>query len=142
MNAKRIIVIGAMAFAITIGGGIWSSDKASADSPEKPGTARVKELHCPVRQIAFVEKADFHEVLGAASGEEVYEALYNGKSLADIARDNGADIDDVIKLQIGELTEQLDARLASGSLSQDDYLAQRAELEDIVTSSAHGLAYR
>lgn len=137
MNAKRIIIIGTMAFAISIGGGIWSG-KASTAPLDKSDTAKFKADDRSGSPIAIVEPADFHEVLGAASNEEVYDALYNGKTLADIAAGNDADVGDVIALQIGELTEQLSERLRSGSLSYEDYLAQKEELPDIVRRSAFG----
>ncbi|MNI92988.1 hypothetical protein D3C73_1508680 [compost metagenome] len=61
--------------------------------------------------------------------------MYDGKSLVDIAAENGGNIGSVINLQVNQLTQQLDQRLASGSITQQQYAMQKAELKEIVTQS-------
>ncbi|MNC78493.1 hypothetical protein D3C75_1307140 [compost metagenome] len=53
----------------------------------------------------------------------------------DIAEENGGNIAGVIDLQVSQLTEQLNQRLASGSITRQQYTAQKAELKEIVTQS-------
>ncbi|MNC67173.1 hypothetical protein D3C75_1176460 [compost metagenome] len=53
----------------------------------------------------------------------------------DIAEESGGNIVSVIDLQVSQLTEQLDQRLASGSITRQQYAAQKAELKEIVTQS-------
>ncbi|MNH41633.1 hypothetical protein D3C79_1031690 [compost metagenome] len=65
----------------------------------------------------------------------MYEALYDGKSLKDIAAENGGNINSVINLQVAQLTQQLDSRLASGSITREQYTAQKAEVRELVTQS-------
>ncbi|MNY81751.1 hypothetical protein D3C86_2234750 [compost metagenome] len=67
--------------------------------------------------------------------------MYSGQSLAQIASANQGDVQQVIDLQLAELTQQLDERLAAGSLTQEQYEAQKAELPAIVASSVHGQRY-
>ncbi|PZD95382.1 hypothetical protein DNH61_12640 [Paenibacillus sambharensis] len=126
MSPKRIIVVGTIAFAITISSMI-GSDNANAQTAIAP-------------QIMKQDTGDgFLRALGAADEEEVYQALYTGMSLAELAESHNSDVQELIRLQIAELTAQLDERLASGSLTLEDYQAQKAELPEIIISSVFGL---
>jgi len=138
MSPKRIIMAGTVAFVITLA--MWSEesgasaaiaqlDKSSVRSNVKEACSTIQSADAPVT---------LREALGASSDEEVYDALYIGKSLADIAEENGADVQNVIDLQVAELTEQLDKRLASGSIPPDVYEAQKLEVADIITRSVYG----
>ncbi|AFC31417.1 hypothetical protein [Paenibacillus mucilaginosus] len=131
MKPKLVLVVGTMVLTITIGGGLWSKDS-------KEGPLRAVLEHTASRNIHTAQPADLLSTLGASSEEEVYDALLEGKSLAVIAESNGRDAREVVELQTAELAAQLDARLAGGSLGWDDYLAQRAELREIVERSVYG----
>lgn len=131
MSPKHIIIVGTMVFVITIGG--------LTKSPEARGSASI--LQSETELSLNTTEDDFLQALGASSDEEVYEALYNGKSLADVADEHHKDVKNIIRLQVAELTEQLNARLAAGSLTPEVYQAQKSELEDIVTKSAYGIKY-
>jgi hypothetical protein len=137
MNPKRIIIIGSMVFALTMGTGVWS-DEASASPLEEYGAYDIKEPEPPAPSVNVVMNDDLIEVLGVSSDEEIYDALYSGKSLAEIASANHMDVQNVIDLQIAQLTEQLNTRLASGNLSFDQYQAHKSELMEIITKSAYG----
>lgn len=129
MNPKQIIIVGTIAIVITLSGGIWT-DKANA---------KTKNTETPTQRINIEVQDALLHLLGVSSNEEMQEALYNGKSLADIAKDNNQDIRRVIALQLTEMTEQLDQRLTQGSITLDQYHAQRSELAEIVTRSVYGL---
>lgn len=137
MSPKRFILVGTMAFAISVGSSLWSSDTSSADPLGAIGT---KMKYPPLAAPKPASAADdhFRKLLGATSDEEIYEALYNGNSLADIAAAHDADVQRIIDLQIAELTEQLDARLERGSLTPAAYHAQKQELPEIIANSVHG----
>lgn len=84
--------------------------------------------------------ADTDELLDAlnlnpTSDEELYDALYEGKSLRNIAEEHGGNVTQVINLQVKQLTQQLEARLASGSITPQQFNAQKAELREIVAQS-------
>lgn len=127
MNAKRIIMLGTMAATISLGGGVWC-DKASASASGRPAAQIQQEK----------AKDAFHEALGTTSDDEIYQSLYNGRSLAAIAGDNRQDAGQIVDLQVSELAEMLDARLASGALSQRQYDGIKSELREIVTRSVYG----
>jgi hypothetical protein len=127
MNPKRIIIVGTMVVAMTLGGSSWSN-KIRASS--------VTESH----NVAAAAKDDLLQILKVSSNEEIYNAIYDGKSLADIANDNQVDVNNVVDLQIAQLTEQLDLRLASGNLTLQQYEAQKSELRDIITRSTYGVS--
>ncbi|MBW4084791.1 hypothetical protein [Paenibacillus sp. S150] len=124
MNIKRVMIVGTMIVAISFGGTTWGKPVVSASPVAKWSTASV------------ADKDDLLEALNQSSDEELYNALYDGKSLKDIAEENGGDIDSVVHLQVSQLTQQLDQRLASGSITRQQYTVQKAELKEIVTQSA------
>ncbi|WP_409343995.1 hypothetical protein [Paenibacillus sp. MBLB4367] len=140
MDPKRMFIASAMAFAITVGT-LLCDEEANANNTtvclDKSGVQGKSKSTAPSAQQA-AEEDSLHNVLGVSSEEELYDALYKGRSLADIAYDNDKEVQGVIELQIAELTEQLDKRLTDGSISTDIYQAQIAELNDIVTKSVYG----
>lgn len=142
MSPKRMIMISTMAFAIALSTTLWSEDtSASTYIPSDQSNNYNKQNKNKGQAIYSVDQDPLQQILGLSSEEDIYESLSNGQSLADIANANNADIQQVIELQTAEMTEQLDQRLASGSISQDVYEAQKAELTSIITSSVYGLKY-
>ncbi|WP_379157892.1 hypothetical protein [Paenibacillus sp. sgz5001063] len=123
MNIKRVMIVGSMIVAISFSGTTWGKPVASASPVAKWSVTNV------------AEKDDLLEALNQSSDEELYDALYDGKSLKDIAAENGGNIGSIINLQVKQLTQQLDQRLASGSITPQQYAAQKAELQEIVTQS-------
>ncbi|OMF98249.1 hypothetical protein BK147_10345 [Paenibacillus sp. FSL R7-0337] len=125
MNIKRVMIVGTMIVAMSFGGTAWG----------KPA------LHTlPVAKWSTSDVADTDELLDAlnlnpTSDEELYDALYDGKSLRNIAEENGGNVTRVINLQVKQLTQQLEARLASGGITLQQFNAQRAELREIVAQS-------
>ncbi|KGE19729.1 hypothetical protein [Paenibacillus wynnii] len=123
MNIKRVVIVGTMVVVMSFGGTSWNKLTVSAS---------------PVAKWSTTSVADEDELLVAlnqSSDEELYEALYDGKSLQDIVTEHNGNISDVINLQVAQLTKQLQLRLASGSISVQQYEVQKAELRDIVTQS-------
>ncbi|OMG00813.1 hypothetical protein BK146_07785 [Paenibacillus sp. FSL R7-0333] len=125
MNIKRVMIVGTMIVAMSFGGTAWG----------KPA------LHTlPVAKWSTSDVADTDELLDAlnlnpTSDEELYDALYDGKSLRNIAEENGGNVTQVINLQVKQLTQQLEARLASGSITPQQFNVQKAELREIVAQS-------
>jgi len=141
MNPKRIIIVGTVAIAITISAGMFGND-ASANtlsiSIDKSGSYdKLKVIHPSVKDGDTLVKDDVTQILGLESDEELYESLYTGSSLADIADNNQVPLQHIIDLQVAELTQQLDTRLAEGSITPVTYLLQKSELPDIITKSIH-----
>ncbi|ANF94585.1 hypothetical protein [Paenibacillus bovis] len=80
----------------------------------------------------------FLGALGAASDEDVYDELYEGRTLAETARRNNKNPQAIIDLQVAQMNELLTQRLIDGTLSPDTYRAQKEELTDIITKSVYG----
>jgi uncharacterized ParB-like nuclease family protein len=127
MNLKRILIFSTLAFAISIGETMGSST-ASASTAVKSKQLSTKAV-----------KEDIVQVLGLSSDEELYNALYDGKTMADIADETGTDVNQAIRLQVAELTDQLNQRFAQGSITRQQYEAQKSELTEIVARSVHGI---
>ena len=129
MNPKQLIIVGTMALVISIST-IIQDDRAYAGCPTHP-----LDKSSP---SAVSAQDDFHQALGVDSDEAVYDALYEGKSLADIAADNNKDVQPLIDLQMAQLAQQLDIRYASGSLTEQQYESHKAELRRIISDSVYG----
>ena len=123
MDIKRVIIVGTVVIVMSFGNA-WSSLTANASSSTQWSTTSVAD------KDELLLKA-----LNQSTDDDLYDALYDGKSLQDIAIEQNTDIEDVIDLQVTQLTEQLDSRLASGSITAERYAAHKAELRDIVTES-------
>lgn len=80
----------------------------------------------------------FLSAVGADSDEDVYDDLYEGRTLAETARRNNKNPQDLIDLQVAQMNEQLMQRLIDGSLTPDTYRAQKEELTEIITKSVYG----
>ncbi|OAB42318.1 hypothetical protein [Paenibacillus glacialis] len=123
---KKIIIVGSMVIAITASGVSWNSHVSAS-----PLTLDLNTT-VPV-------KKDLLHVLKLSSNEELYNALYDGSTLADLAKDNDVDVQKVINLQVSELTSHIDQRYASGSLTLQQYEEQKSEVRDLITQSVYGL---
>ncbi|UVI30754.1 hypothetical protein [Paenibacillus spongiae] len=132
MDPKRLIIMSTLAFTIAFG--MWSDEKSAAAA----GLAPKPDVRPPLAKNASSQEDRFLQALGAPSDEAIQEALYNGKSLADIAVNNEVDVQSIIDLQVAELTSQLDERLSSGSLALHEYESHKSELTEIITRSVYG----
>jgi hypothetical protein len=141
MNPKRIIIVSTMAIVITISAGLTTENASANTSSVSFGKSgdynKIKEISSPTPDANTAIKEDITQVLGLTSNQELYDALYSGNSLATIAENNNVAIQDVIDLQVAELSAQLDSRFASGSISPITYLLQKLELPDIIAKSIH-----
>ena len=125
MNIKRVMIVGTMVVVISFGNIALSGSITSAS---------------PVARISVADnknpgKDELLEALNQPSDKELYESLYEGKSLYDIAADQDGDIDQVIELQINQLQKQLDDRLKSGSITAKQYEAHSEELKELIAQS-------
>ncbi|WP_379128321.1 hypothetical protein [Paenibacillus sp. sgz500958] len=123
MNIKRVMIVGTMVVAMSFGTTTWNKPLASASPVAKWSTSSV------------ADSDDLLDALNQSSDEELYESLYEGKSLADIATEQHRDINGVIELQIAQLSRQLNVRLAEGSITAQQHADHMAELNEIVTRS-------
>ncbi|TKH40118.1 hypothetical protein C1I59_01185 [Paenibacillus polymyxa] len=132
MNRKRMLVICTLLLALSIGqSSTWGSRaNAAALAPERA-------LH--VQDNEASKDDDLLKALGISSDEQLYDALYNGQTLADIAQTNNQDAQAIVDLQVAQLTEQLDQRLANKSITLEQYQAHKAELTQVVAKSVFGL---
>ncbi|MEO3946915.1 hypothetical protein [Gorillibacterium sp. CAU 1737] len=136
MKAKRILIIGTMAAALTAGSGVGA---AQAESRALDTSMKLRAPSAIVRTVESTRKEDdLRETLGLASDDELYDELYEGKSLAEIAREHSKDAQVVIDLQVAQLEGQLRERLNAGSITYAQYAAHLAELEAVVTRSVYG----
>lgn len=124
-KAKHMHMISTMALSISMGGTTWIDPISTSPITNKQNTVPIKD--------------DLLHVLGLSSEEDIYNAQYSGQSLADMAAANKVDVQKVIELQLAELTEQLNLRLSSGSITLEQYRDQRAELPEIIIKSVYAM---
>jgi len=135
MSPKQIIIAGTIAIVISIST-VFQNEEANA-SLGLPGQADAVHTRDSSRPETG---ASLQHVLGGLSEEEIHDALYNGRTLADLAEEQRVDVEDVIDLQVAELSEQLTSRLTSGSITTEQYETHQAELREMITRSVHGLS--
>lgn len=70
--------------------------------------------------------------------EELRDTLQDGSSLADIAAEQGVDIDLVIDQLVAEAQERLDAAVADGHLTAEEAAERLAEMETKITEMVNG----
>ncbi|TCZ76315.1 SHOCT domain-containing protein [Paenibacillus albiflavus] len=138
MSPRRMFMVGTMAFTIALSAALWNNENINTLSSTDQTDSVTNQRDENGQADHIVAKDPLLQILGLSSDEEMYSALSNGQTLADIASDHEADIEQVIKLQTSQMTEQLDQRLASGSITAEVYEAQKAELASVITGSVYG----
>ncbi|MFE6072997.1 hypothetical protein ACFVQB_00830 [Paenibacillus sp. NPDC057886] len=129
MNMKRVIIVGTMIVTMSFAGTAW-------------GRSAISPIPLTKWSIVNIDTKDesgdeLLSALNQQSEDDLVQDLYAGKSLRMIAEENGGDFNEVVALQVRQLKEQLDQRLASGSISPEQHASQIRELEELVTESAN-----
>ena len=130
INLKRIWIIGTLALGITLGSGLSGSKveaEAEAIYSETPPSSS--------DDVSSSRSSAFLHALGVSSEQQVYDLMYEGLSLRDIARLSGGNETQLLTMQIDELDQQLKERLADGQITEEAYIAYKAELPEIIASS-------
>ncbi|RRJ63529.1 hypothetical protein EHV15_11780 [Paenibacillus oralis] len=130
MKLKKVVIVGTIAVVITINPSLsgYLTSIAFAAHASKASSLSTATLS---------PQSELNNVLGVSSDKEVYDALLEGQSLADIAEAHGQNADSVIGLQIKEMQEQLQQRLEQGSLTQEAYEQQLREIPELIAGSVH-----
>lgn len=129
MNIKQVIIVGTMAFFVTLSPGLsgYSVSAAVALNPPK-----LTDLSNDAKET---EVDPVIEALGFAEEDDMYEELLEGHSLADIAESNHKDVNHIIELQVSQLREQVTIRYLQGNLTKEQYKQQLDEIPSIVEDS-------
>ena len=127
VNLKRIWIIGTLALGITLGSGLAGGKvEAEAVYRETPPSSSDEITNKP---NAFLY------ALGAQNEQAVYDLMYEGLSLREIAVLGGGSEDELAALQVRELEQQLEQRLSDGQITKEAYIAYKAELPEIIAAS-------
>lgn len=70
--------------------------------------------------------------------EKLKESLHSGKTIAGIAEENGVSVQSVIDQQVKAATDQLDRRLAEGTITKEEYEVRKSKVREFVTDFVHG----
>ncbi|MCQ4087588.1 hypothetical protein [Saccharibacillus sp. JS10] len=128
INLKRIWIIGTLALGITLGSSLSGSKvEAEAIYSETPPSSS--------DDVSSTRSSAFLHALGVSNEQQVYDLMYEGFSLRDIARLSGGHEAQLLTIQIDELDQQLKERLADGQITEEAYIAYKAELPEIIASS-------
>ncbi|MBB6019137.1 hypothetical protein HNR77_000194 [Paenibacillus sp. JGP012] len=130
MNIKHVMFVGTMIVTMSFAGTAW-------------GKSAISPIPMPKWSIVDLDnssESEDDELLGAlnqSSEEELADKLYQGQSLRSIAQNSGGNYDRVIAIQIKQLQEQLDERLANGSISSEQHALQSMEVAELIIESAN-----
>jgi hypothetical protein len=138
MNKMKIKALAAstLALALTIGGGVYASqaNAASATSNATQTKAIAKFTQGKSRLGGgFLKQSEQLESLLGLTHEELKEALTSGTSLADLAKQKGVDVQQIIDLQVSSMTTRIDKELAAGTITQAKYDEAKARLTEVAT---------
>ncbi len=136
MKMKKILfigaIIGAMGVGAMFGPMVSYADSSNTFSPRAQGSnmmgARMGQY------FAGSMLDDVAEVLGMTEAE-LYQLRASGKSIADIAKDKGIAIDDLIKAMIKEKTEQLNQIVADGKITEEQKTYMLENMEENIKSA-------
>lgn len=131
-NPRKVGIAAAMTFAVVLGaGGIAAAqtDRGVAQTPEPPVAeepapeANEERGDSDRRQRRSNRRARAHSVVAESIGitvEELREEFQSGKSIAQIAEENGVDSDDVVTSLVSAIEERLDTAVENGRLTEDE----------------------
>ncbi len=135
-SVRRMIMVGTIAFVITLSSGMWSNTANANQSlslEELEAHRMLHSHHCDPE-----DDDEILQLLGFDSDEELHEATYNYESLAKIAYNQDVDVQKIIDLQASQLMGQMDLRLANGHLTLHEYNTLTSEIPDIIKRSVYG----
>lgn len=70
--------------------------------------------------------------------EKLKQELHEGKSLAELAQQQGVSVNKIIDHQVRAVTDLLDRHLKEGKLTKDQYERKKARLRPFITELVHG----
>ncbi|MGN7356625.1 hypothetical protein ACTHPF_04620 [Paenibacillus sp. SAF-054] len=123
MRIKRIMIVGTIVVVMSFGSSAIGGSLIKASPAAKWSTTDAQE------------KDPLLDALNQASEEELYESLYEGKSLHEIAVEQGVETAGIIDLQTTQLIKQLDDRLRSGNITAQQHAAYKEEVRDLIQQS-------
>lgn len=154
MKLRTRTSIAALAVATVVGGGIAGAaltvpapafaqeaeDEATTEAPSVTSDGADEEGRCGSQfggRLFGGASEDVAAILGVAV-DELREAVRAGSSIADVAAENGADVQQVIDLLVVQAQERLDAAVAAGRLTADEAAEKAAEIETRITEMVNG----
>jgi len=117
MNGKKLLVIGG---ASVLAVGIVGASTAFAH----PKGAGAQPRQAIVNSVAGVLDMDQKDLIAE---------LRSGKTLAEVALENGVEVDDVIEYLIDEAGERLDTAVENGNLTEDEAADKLSSVEGRIT---------
>ncbi|MCA1292171.1 hypothetical protein LBW89_03955 [Paenibacillus sp. alder61] len=133
---KKLLAAGALALTMTLGGGAALAGQANAAAADTAGgtqqsfTSTDTSAKGTMKKRGGAQKLD-HAAIASLLGmteEELRTAQREGKTLATLAGEQSIVVQSVIDLVSEQLTANLDAKLAEGRLTQDEYSMEKAEV--------------
>ncbi|WP_334074175.1 MULTISPECIES: hypothetical protein [Paenibacillus] len=133
---KKILAAGVLALTITLGGGAALAGQAYAAAADTAADTQQSSASTDTAAKGTLKKrggakkldhAAIASLLGVTE-EELRTAQREGKSLATLAEEKNIEVQSVIDLVAEQLAANLDVKLADGSLAQDQYNTEKAEV--------------
>jgi len=133
---KKLLAAGALALTMTLGGGAALAGQAyaaaadTAADTQQSSTSTDTSAKSAMKKRGGAQKLDHAAIasLLGMTGEELRTAQREGKTLATLAGEQGIAVQSVIDLVSEQLTANLDAKLADGRLTQEQYNTEKAEV--------------
>ncbi|WP_127532010.1 hypothetical protein [Paenibacillus kobensis] len=153
-NRVRLLTASALVLALTLSAGAWRNDdavyanggsqlSASADSDDAgaDGSAHRKKDRDSAHSVFRLFSDERVAAALGLSADDLTAGLKADKSLAELAKERGADASAVQAVVESALKEKLDGKLSAGNVTQEQYGKQADRLADfavILMNSKHG----
>ncbi len=149
MNKRNKILIAVVVSVLTVGIAFGALSIAKAHSGNGFANARgsMFEGNHNGRSAAFENRSpmgymneginDVAKFLGVST-DTMRTEISNGKSIADIAKENGKTVDELKSFLTKEFTVKMDALLKDGKITQDNYNTAKKYFEERLDSMING----
>lgn len=89
------------------------------------------------RKVFKLDLSGVSKELGMTDAD-LKKALEEGKTLADLARDKGVNVQKLIDIQLSQLLKKADEQLSAGKITKEQYEQRKAKLTEMLTNMANG----
>ena len=142
MKTRKLVAAGAIAASVAGGavGGALLFTPSLSGAQESTTTTAAPDSTAPSSE-ARPFKADHLESAAEAIGitvDELRTAIEGGKTIAQVAEDEGKDVDDVVAALVKAASDKLDAAVAAGTITEAQATERKADLEEHMTALVNG----
>ncbi|MDI6605458.1 MAG: DUF2680 domain-containing protein [Thermoanaerobacteraceae bacterium] len=136
MNIKKTI-------AIVVTGGVLLSGVAAyaATTTNAANPANQKQISSTAPRYGRMQNVDFLAKLTGKSTDEILKLMQSGKTMAQIAEENGVTLDEFKKAMLNQRESYIDQMVKDGKITQENADSIKKAIEERI-NSCDGIGYK